>query len=79
VDVALNLLVNKQNTADPSHWHLPTPHQTGGYGRAIVQTANRALESICLGPGMERVRQPEVWAAANRERSTSQHPKRCVA
>ena len=50
VQISLDLLVNKQNTADPADWHLPTDQQQEEYRQAIAAAVARALTAVCVEP-----------------------------
>lgn len=50
VEVSFDLLVNKQNSANPADWHLPTDPQEAEYRKAIVKTVTGALSPICVQP-----------------------------
>ena len=50
MEVSLDLLVNKQNAANPADWHLPTDQQEAEYREAILKTITGALSPICLVP-----------------------------
>jgi len=50
VEVSLDLLVNKHNTANPADWHLPTGQQEAEYRKAIAKTITEALSPICVQP-----------------------------
>src|SRR5262249_18281508 len=50
VEVSVDLVVNKQNTAEPADWHLPTDPQLDQYRQALIGTVNRALTSVCVEP-----------------------------
>ena len=69
VVVSLDLLVNKQNTANPGDWHLPTDQQTDEFRRATLIQITRALNGICVRPVWEgsdrfsctQLRAPDGW------------------
>jgi hypothetical protein len=50
IRVFLDLLVDKQNTDDPSAWHRPLGVQLQRYGETIRGVVNRALEAYCIQP-----------------------------
>jgi hypothetical protein len=50
VKLYLDLLVNKQNTEEPSNWHLPTEQQQEEYRRAIITAITRELANVCINP-----------------------------
>jgi hypothetical protein len=66
IDVSLDLLVNKQNTADPSDWHLPTPQQESEYQDAVMEAVKKAVASVCIGPN---------WTDSTALRCTQLRPK----
>jgi hypothetical protein len=50
VEVSWDLLVDKQNDANPADWYFPTHQQEAQYRDAIVETVTGALASICVQP-----------------------------
>jgi hypothetical protein len=57
VSISLDLLVNKQNTANPADWHLPTDQQVDEYRQVIKSMVARTLSQSCVDPAWTGTKQ----------------------
>lgn len=51
IEVFLAIYVNKQATARPTDWHMPTESQTKRYIASLKKTVFRALDTLCRDSG----------------------------